>query len=471
MIRPRPRRFYYAKTVMIFQRFFDEGLAQSSYLVACSRTHRAAVIDPRRDVDVYAAALRQRGLTLEAVIETHIHADFVSGARELTARGAIVVAGPGAQLQFPHHEARDGEQLHVGDLVFEALHTPGHTPEHISILVRDPDGPARLLTGDTLFVGSVGRPDLLGSDVMRRLAGELYDTLFGKLLMLGDEVEVHPGHGAGSLCGSGIGKQPSSTIGDERRYNPMLQHDTRDAFAAAVLRDLPDTPPYFAVMKRLNQQGPEVLALSDGVRPPAAISPAYAAEAMRNGAMVLDVRSAQAFGAGHPAGAINVAFGAKVGYWAGWVIPNGTPIVLLTEGREDAAVEVKRQLLRVGFDDLVGCIGGGFDAWSRARLPIGTLTQMSAAELYEAVTRTRLTVVDVRTRGEWDAGHIDGALHIPLGQLARRADEIPKDATVATICEGGLRSSLAASLLARSGRQRIVNVFDGMSEWRKAQRT
>ena len=451
---------------MMFQRFVDEGLAQSSYLVACSRTHRAAVIDPRRDVDVYLAALRQQGLTLEAAIETHIHADFVSGARELAARGAIVVGGPGAQLQFPHHEAPDGERLHVGDLLFEIMHTPGHTPEHVSILVRAPQGAARLFTGDTLFVGSVGRPDLLGPDVMRRLAGELHDTLFSRLLKLGDDVEVHPGHGAGSLCGAGIGKEPSSTIGDERRDNPMLQHATKDAFVAAVLGDLPDTPPYFGVMKRVNQQGPQVLGLADGVTPPPAISPAYAAEAVRNGAVVLDVRGADAFGAGHPAGAINVAFGAKVGYWAGWVIPTGTPIVLLSDGREGAATEVKRQLLRVGFEDLVGHIGGGFDAWSRARLPSATLRQLSATALHDASTRAALTVVDVRTRGEWESGHIEGALHVPLGQLARRAAEIPADATVATICESGLRASLAASLLARAGRQRVVNVFDGMSGWR-----
>ena len=207
----------------MFERLSDEGLAQTSYLIACERTRTAIVIDPRRDIDAYTSIAARHGLTIAFAIETHIHADFVSGARELAAAGARVVAGPGAGLRFPLHEATHGETLRAGDITIEVLHTPGHTPEHISLLVRQPGAPVRVFTGDTLFVGAVGRPDLLGADQARGLAGQLYDSLFGTLLTLDDYVEVYPGHGAGSLCGAGIGTAPHSTIGQERRFNPLLQ--------------------------------------------------------------------------------------------------------------------------------------------------------------------------------------------------------------------------------------------------------
>ena len=207
----------------MFQRFFDEGLAQSSFLVGCDRTRQAFVIDPRRDIDAYATLAAQRGLTITHAIETHTHADFVSGALELAAGGARIVVGPGAGTGFPSYEVRHLETMRIGDIDLAFLHTPGHTPEHISILVREPGAPVRVLTGDTLFVGAVGRPDLLGEDLMRALADQLFDSLFDVLLALDDDIEVHPGHGAGSLCGAGIGKAPHSTIGQERQHNPLLQ--------------------------------------------------------------------------------------------------------------------------------------------------------------------------------------------------------------------------------------------------------
>ena len=226
----------------MFQRYYDAGLAQASYLVACARTRQAIVIDPRRDVDVYVAAARQQQLTIVAAIDTHVHADFVSGARELAALDVPVISGPGSALGYPAREAHHDERLSFGDLALQFLHTPGHTPEHISILVRQPGEPARVFTGDTLFVGAVGRPDLLGATVTRALADDLHHSLFHVLLALDDSVEVHPGHGAGSLCGTGIGSAAHSTIGHERRSNPMLAYRTREDFVAAVLADLPETP-------------------------------------------------------------------------------------------------------------------------------------------------------------------------------------------------------------------------------------
>src|SRR5689334_6816892 len=235
----------------MFQRFFDEGLAQASFLIGCDRARQAVVIDPRRDTAVYTAAAAQHGSTIIAAIETHVHADFVSGARELAATGARVITGPGSGVAFPHDEACDGERLVIGDLTLTFLHTPGHTPEHICVRAEGPGQPPHLFTGDLLFVGSVGRPDLLGDDQATRLADDLFTSL-QRVVALGDDVEVHPGHGAGSLCGAGIGNEPSTTIGRERRQNAMLQHASRETFVAAVLGDLPPRPPYFARMKRVN---------------------------------------------------------------------------------------------------------------------------------------------------------------------------------------------------------------------------
>jgi hydroxyacylglutathione hydrolase len=450
----------------MFLRFFDDGLAQSSYLIGCDRTREAAIIDPRRDVDVYVEAARQHGLTLTHAIDTHVHADFVSGARELAQTGARHVAGPGAAMEVEYHEARDGEELRIGSLALRLLHTPGHTPEHLSILVTGDGEPTRLFSGDMLFVGAVGRPDLLGEDLTRQLAGQLYDTLFTKILRLDDAVEVHPGHGAGSLCGAGIGNAPHSTIGQERRFNPMLQHTSRDAFVAAVLGDLPETPPYFARMKRVNQAGPPVLGLAREVTPPARIAAAEAAQAVERGAVILDARKADEFGAAHPPGAINIAFGSKIGYWAGWVIDAGTPIVVLNDGGAQQALEVRRQLLRVGLDNVAGTIDGGFAAWRSAGLPVATIPQISVRDLRERVQRgDPLIVLDVRTRREFQGGHLDAAVHVPVGEV-RTLGNVSPETEIATICEGGFRSSLAASLLSRAGFPSIVNVTGGMAAYR-----
>jgi hydroxyacylglutathione hydrolase len=455
----------------MFQRFFDEGLAHASYLIGCRRTREAVVVDPRRDVDIYVTATRQHDLDIVYTIETHIHADFLSGARELAARGSRTISGPGSALGFDHHEARDGERLHIGDSSLELLHTPGHTPEHISMLVREPDGPVRVLTGDTLFVGAVGRPDLLGADQARQLAADLYDSLFDRLLALDDGVEVHPAHGAGSLCGTGIGREPHSTIGRERQFNPMLQHQSKDAFVGAVLADLPETPPYFSRMKRVNQDGPPVLGLAAPVKGPHPISPLAAAAAVRQGAVLLDVRCRQTFANGHPAGALHIAFGAKVGYWAGWLIPAGSRVVLLAD-HDGHAGEVRRQLLRVGLDDVDGVVDGGFEAWRAADLPTARIEQITIQDLRERLAHGNgLTVIDVRTKREWTANHIEGAIHIPVGEIPARIGEIEVEGVIATVCESGFRSSMAASVLKRwaldrTMNVRIMNVVGGMTAYR-----
>ncbi len=452
----------------MFQRYYDAGLAQASYLLACTRTRQAVVIDPRRDIDVYVAAARQHQLTIAAAIETHVHADFVSGAREFAALDAQVIAGPGSSLNYQAYDVHHDERLPFGDLSLQFLHTPGHTPEHISILARHPGEPDRVFTGDTLFVSAVGRPDLLGASRTRALAEDLHESLFHILLALDDGVEVHPGHGAGSLCGTGIGGEPHSTIGRERLSNPMLKYRSREEFVEVVLADLPETPAYFKRMKSVNQHGARLLHLAEGFAGVRTIPPSTAHDAVRNGAVLIDLRPADAFCAEHAEAAINIAFGPGVGYWAAWVVPAELPVVLMGASEGEAA-EVGRQLLRVGLDSVAGFVEGGLGGWRAAGLPLATLPQIDAGELHQRLARgERITIVDVRTPHEWRGGHIEGSRHVPVGQIPGRAHELQHDGLLVTICEGGYRSSLAASLLARAGLPAVANVTGGMAAYRAA---
>jgi hydroxyacylglutathione hydrolase len=451
----------------MFQRHFDDGLAQCSYLIACERTREAIVIDPRRDVTVYVDAAERHGLRIVYAIETHIHADFVSGSRELAAIGARVIGGPGSALGFDFHQARDGETLRVGGVGLRFLHTPGHTPEHISIVAEheQPNAPTRVFTGDTLFVGAVGRPDLLGEELTRRLAGELYDSLFGRLLSLPDHFEVHPGHGAGSLCGTGIGQEPHSTIGRERQFNPMLRHTSRESFAAAVLGDLPDTPSYFPRMKKINRDGPPVLGLARSLPSVRSVTPRDAAAMANQGAWIVDLRTAEEFSAGHPTGAVHLAYGAKVGYWAGWILPGDARIVLLA-GSDSHIPGAQAQLLRVGLDRIEGVIAGAFDGWRREGLAVQSTPQIDVRELRKRVrSGAPLRLLDVRTRKEFSAGHVEGAVNVPVGEVPQMG-ATAADSPMATMCEGGYRSSLAASLLQRQGVADVINVTGGMTAYR-----
>jgi len=452
----------------MFQRYFDTGLAQASYLLACDRTRDAVVIDPRRDVDAYIAAAAQSNLRIVAAIETHIHADFVSGARELQSIGADTLVGPGSSLKFPAREVKDDEQLSIGDLTLRFLHTPGHTPEHISIITEQAGEPRRVFTGDTLFVGAVGRPDLLGEGLMRRLAGELHDSLFHRLLTLDDDVQVHPGHGAGSLCGAGIGSEPFSTIGRERASNPLLAYEDREQFIASVLAELPETPPYFARMKRLNSAGPRLLDLARGYRGLPSLDFETAAEAVRAGAVPIDLCDDDAVCGEHIATALRIAFGPKIGYWAGWVLPEGSRIVLLTPDSSRAA-EAGRQLLRVGFDTIEGYVASPASEWQAAGFPVSRVTQISVDELRER--GNALTLIDVRSEGEWNAGHVAGAIHVPIGDVNARTGDLSKARPIATMCEGGYRSMLAASMLMRAGFSNVLNVAGGMGAYRRVSKT
>ncbi|HYT75906.1 MAG TPA: rhodanese-like domain-containing protein, partial [Vicinamibacterales bacterium] len=305
---------------------------------------------------------------------------------------------------------------------------------------------------------------LLGEAQTRQLANELFTSL-QRVMALDDRTEVHPGHGAGSLCGAGIGRDPASSIGRERQQNALLQYRERDAFVAAVLADIPETPSYFSRMKRVNAAGPPILGLVDGdIRVPS-LKPGAAAALAADGAVVIDLRSTDAFAAGHPYGALNIAYGPKVGYWAGWVVPDGTPMILLSDDPVHARAAAV-QLLRVGLDRIEGTIVGGYDAWTADGLPGATVDRITAGQLRVMP----MCIVDVRTPAEWRAGHVEGSINIPVGDILLRAHELVGDTPVATICEGGYRSSLAASLLLQEGVSHVVNVIGGMAACRDLER-
>lgn len=453
---------------MYFRQFYLGCLAQASYLIG-SRGE-AAVVDPRRDVDEYLEEAERQGLVIRHVIETHLHADFVSGHRELARRtGAAIYMGSEARAEFDHVPVRDGSEVSFGDVTLRFLATPGHTPESVCVVVTDraeSEVPKAVLTGDTLFVGDVGRPDLLGSSApASELAGELYDSLHGKLLALPDSVEVYPAHGAGSLCGKNISSETSSTIGEQRRVNYALQPMERDEFIRLVTEDLPEAPPYFARDVEANRSGAG--SLSD-LAPLAPLTPEAAAALGRDGAVFLDVRPAADYGAGHVAGSVHIGLTGQFASWAGTLLPPDAPIVLVAAD-ETSAREARMRLARVGLERIAGFVSGGFEAWRSAGGGTARTDQIDVAELKRRLAAGQGgPVVDVRRPGEVRAGRIESARPIPLHELAQRTRELDSARPVTTVCAGGYRSSIATSLLERAGFSETTNVTGGMGAWYQA---
>jgi glyoxylase-like metal-dependent hydrolase (beta-lactamase superfamily II)/rhodanese-related sulfurtransferase len=436
---------------MIFEQFYLGCLAHASYLVGDGG--ECAIVDPQRDVDHYLDAAARLGCTIKYVIETHLHADFVSGHRELAARsGATIVFGANANAAFDHLAVHDGDTLRVGSVELRAMETPGHTPESISWVVVENGAPRKVLTGDTLFIGDVGRPDLAGGRgfTPQQMAAALYDSIHGKLLMLPDDVEVWPAHGAGSACGKNISKERSSTIGIQRNTNWALQRMTKDEFVNILTSEMPPAPPYFSRDAEINRLGARPLGEVTAPR----VTPA---EALRDGNVLLDVRSESAFAAGHAHGAINIGLGGQFASWAGTLIPAGAPIVVIAENEARAAEAIMR-LARVGIESVVG--------WLMAdeELQSDTLPQITVDEL-----RNRgVSILDVRQPGEYAAGHVPGATNVPLGEVPNHLDDFDRHEPLAVICGGGYRSSAAASLLQRAGHTRLFNVIGGTGAWVRA---
>ncbi len=468
---------------MIFERFEPNGLSHFSYAVGCQRAGRVAICDPQRDIDVYLRWAESEGVTISDVIETHIHADYASGAKELAdetgARLALSAYDAGEQfdVSYPHRELGEGDVVEIGAVRIEALHTPGHTPEHLAFLVydgaRSTDVPELMLSGDFLFVGSIGRPDLLGEEETRGLAKAMFRSVREKLTGLPDGLEIHPAHGAGSMCGAGMSGRPMSTLGFERAANAYLDPSlTEERFLDMLLGSVPPFPPYYRRMKRLNADGPPALRGMPGLD---AVAPRRFRTLLDEGYVAIDLRPPSAYGGDHVPGAFSIALAPPLSTWAAWVVPYETPILLI--GPDDSAPaaisEAVRALVRVGLDDVAGYLRGGMTAWHEEGLPVARTAQISPAELHGArESGTRVALVDVRSDGEWDEAHVAGALHIPGGALAERIGEIPRDTErIAVICGSGYRSSVATSVLERAGLAgsvSVANVAGGMTAWRNA---
>lgn len=463
---------------MYFQRFYDTPLAQASYLIGCQVTGEAIVIDANRDIAQYVDAAEAQKLRITHVTETHIHADYVSGSRELAhAAGArlFLSAEGGADWQYAFAAAsgatllHDGSSIKVGNIRLDVLHTPGHTPEHICFLVTDgatATEPMGIVSGDFVFVGDVGRPDLLEkaasvAGTMEAAARTLHASL-AKFRALPDWLQVWPAHGAGSACGKALGAVPASTVGYEKRFNWGLEAMTEDQFVQRVLDGQPEPPLYFAHMKRINREGPSLL---HGFRRPERLPAARLGELLAGGHVVVDARPTAAFAQAHVPGTINIPLNKSFSTWAGWLLPYDCDLHLIVDDESRALDEAVRDLSMIGLDRIAGVFGhDAVGVWAQSAAT-AQIAQTNATELHDTLLPRGVAVIDVRSQSEWDAGHLPGARHVQLGTLGKRLDEVPRDGVVVVHCQGGTRSAIAASLLANRGYHNIINLQGGYQGW------
>ncbi len=451
---------------MYFEQFYLGCLSHASYLIGSEG--EAAVVDPQRDVDIYLKAAEEQGLVIRHIFETHLHADFVSGHRELAARtGAKIYIGERAGATFPHVSMCDGFKLKLGKVSIEALETPGHTPEGICLVITDEDkshAPWAVLTGDTLFIGDVGRPDLSKSHTPAQLAGLLYDSLYGKLMKLSDNVLVYPAHGAGSLCGRNMRAERSSTIGTERLTNYALQFHNREEFIQQLTANLPTRPEYFSQDAEINRGGAPALA---ELPEPVAIAPAELKSMLELGIMALDVRPNADFVAGHVPGSVNIALSGQFASWAATLLGLASRPVLIADTPEQYT-EARMRLARVGIEDTRGFLKDGIAGWKSAGFALAVTPQISVQELQERLSAGPIQVLDVRREPEWNAGHIANAAWWPLDNFRISSPEIDPAAPLAVHCKSGYRSMIACSLLQRAGFQNVINVAGGFDGWQQA---
>lgn len=454
---------------MFFKQFFLACLAHASYMIGSDG--EACVVDPQRDVDQYLETAEKNGLKIKYIIETHLHADFVGGHRELAERtGAEIVFSEFAGAEFPHKAVRDGDTIQLGKVKLSILATPGHTPESICICVTDTeqsDKPSMVLTGDTLFIGDVGRPDLVGSKgrTSQEMAGLLYDSLHNKLLKLSDDVMVYPAHGAGSLCGKNMSTERCSTMGQQRQMNHALKPMTREEFISMMCVDLPEQPAYFGAAVEKNKEGATPLKELPEPRP---VTAQELKELMDKGHLAVDVRSNTLHGAGHVPGSMNIGLGGQFASWAGSLIPLGTPIVLIVEDK-DSVEEAVTRLARAGHESVVGYLDGGIYAWTKSGHDTGETPQITIDQLKEKMADVKdLQIIDVRRKGEYDAGHVPNAKNIPLNELGKSLDKIDKNRPTVIICASGYRSSISTYILKDSGMAYVYNTIGGTNAWRNA---
>ncbi|MGA9511697.1 MAG: MBL fold metallo-hydrolase [Candidatus Sulfotelmatobacter sp.] len=451
---------------MYFEQFYLGCLAHASYMLASEG--EAVVVDPQRDVEIYLKAAEANQVSIRHIFETHLHADFVSGHRELASRtGATIHMGAQAGATFPHVAVEDGFLLRIGKLRITALETPGHTPESICLVIADDEKSAdawAVLTGDTLFLGDVGRPDLSRQYSPAQLAGMLYDSLRNKILKLADDVLVYPAHGAGSLCGRNMRAEKVSTIGTERLTNYALQIKSREEFIEQLTSNLSARPEYFLQDAEINRTGAVTLAELPPLVP---LEPREVKAVLAQGGIALDVRPGEEFAAWHVPGSVNIALSGQFASWAGALLGLAARPVLITES-EQAVAEARMRLARIGLENAAGYLKGGIDAWRNAGLPLAELPQITVEVLSRQLHGAGVQVLDVRREREWEEGHIEVATWWPLDNFKVSPPEIDRAVPIAVHCKGGYRSMIACSLLQRAGFQNVINVVGGFDAWQAA---
>ncbi len=452
---------------MKFVQYYLDCLSHASYLIGDETTGRAVVVDPRRDIDEYVRDAEAANLTIELVIETHFHADFLSGHLELAAAtGAEIVYSSVAETEFESRPVADGERYSLGEVELEFLHTPGHTPESMSIVIHEKPGdeaPYGVLTGDTLFIGDVGRPDLLASIGFTRdeLADKLYDSIHDKLLPLPDSTKVFPAHGAGSACGKNLSTETVSTMGEQRATNYALLAPNKSTFIDLVTEGQPPAPDYFVYDAILNRKARD---LHDETEPPETLTLEAFDRLVAGGAMIIDGRDPEEFAQGHLAGSINVGLAGRYAEFAGSVIPSDVDIVLVVNS--GFALEAKNRLARIGFDRVVGVLGESLRAMLENPERVQRASRLTAADFDARRDLIEgLQLVDIRNQGEVALGTIDGALELPVGQLPSRLDELDPTAPTVVFCAGGYRSSVAASVLRQAGFEDVSDILGGYGAW------
>jgi hydroxyacylglutathione hydrolase len=467
---------------MLFRRFYDDQLAQASYLIGCQATGDALVVDPNRHLEPYLRAAETEGLRITHVTETHIHADYVSGARELAYRaGAKLLLSDEGGDDWRYRYAdeagaellRDGRAFCVGRLAIQVMHTPGHTPEHLTFLVTDGASatePMGALTGDFVFVGDVGRPDLLEraarmAGTMEAGARQLFRSL-QRLAPLPDYLQLWPGHGAGSACGKSLGAVPQSTLGYERRFNWAFGVRDEDEFVRAVLAGQPDPPRYFAEMKRINRDGPRIRG--DAARPPAVDGTALA-RALAEGAPVVDTRAARVYAERAIPGTLNIPANRSFATYAGSLLPYDRDFYLIADDRGSSVGELLRTLAGIGLDRVAGCAGSDLlEQWQAAGREVTATSRLDLRQTADALAAGQGALLDVRSRAEWAAGHLPGAVNLPLGELEQRLDEVPRGRPLIVQCQTGARAAIAVSLLKARGLEEVVLYTGGFAEWSAA---